>query len=181
MNEELEVLKIVTHRLNKAKIPYLISGSIAANYYTIPRMTRDIDVVVELKQDSVDAFIKLFEKDFYTDREMIKAEVARRGMFNLIHEKHVVKVDFIVRKETDFQDKMFLRKKEISIQNNAMQIISAEDLVLAKLLWAKDSLSEMQLKDIKNIIKTVDTLDIGYIDNWIEQLGLREIYRQVAS
>jgi hypothetical protein len=46
MSEELEVLKIVTQRLREAGINYMISGSIASNYYTIPRMTRDIDVVV---------------------------------------------------------------------------------------------------------------------------------------
>jgi len=178
MNDELEVLKIVTHRLNKSKIPYLISGSIAANYYTIPRMTRDIDIVVELKKDAIDAFIKLFEKDFYADKEMIKNEVSRCGMFNLIHEKYVVKIDFIIWKDTDFQKSMFLRKREISIQNNKMQLISAEDLVLAKLLWAKDSRSEMQLKDVQNIVKTVDNLDLNYIGNWVIKLKLQDIYKQ---
>ncbi len=71
MSEELEVLKIVTQRLKKADINYMISGSIAANYYTIPRMTRDIDVVIELKQGDIDKFIVLFESDFYVNREMI--------------------------------------------------------------------------------------------------------------
>ncbi|MHC4144009.1 MAG: hypothetical protein ACYSUD_04425 [Planctomycetota bacterium] len=42
MSEELEVLKIVAERLEGAGISYMISGSVAANYYTIPRMTRDI-------------------------------------------------------------------------------------------------------------------------------------------
>jgi len=65
MSEELEVLKIVTSRLNEANIPYMISGSIAANYYTIPRMTRDIDVVIGLKQGDIDKFTSLFEDDFY--------------------------------------------------------------------------------------------------------------------
>jgi len=181
MNDELEVLKIVTHRLNKAKISYLISGSIASNYYTIPRMTRDIDIVLELKEDFVDAFVKLFEKDFHTDKQMIKNEVLRRGIFNLIHEKYIVKIDFIIRKETDFQNSMFLRKKEISIHNNKMQIISAEDLILAKLLWAKDSISEMQLRDVKNIIKTVDSLDLNYISNWVVKLGLQEMYNKVKK
>ena len=64
MSEELEVLKIVTGRLNEADIPYMISCSIAANYYTIPRMTRDIDVVIELKENAIDKFIALFEMIF---------------------------------------------------------------------------------------------------------------------
>ena len=92
MSEELEVLRIVTLRLNKANIPYMISGSIAANYYTVPRMTRDIDIVVELAQSNIDRFVALFQEDFYADKEMIKAEALNQGMFSLIHNQYVIKV-----------------------------------------------------------------------------------------
>ena len=47
MSEEMEVLKEVTRRLDQAGIAYMITGSTAANFYTVPRMTRDIDLVVE--------------------------------------------------------------------------------------------------------------------------------------
>ena len=48
MVDLLEVLRIVTSRLDLAGVPYLVSGSLALGYYAQPRMTRDIDVVVEL-------------------------------------------------------------------------------------------------------------------------------------
>ena len=48
MSEELAVLKEVTRRLDCAKIAYMVTGSIATNFYTVPRMTRDIDIVIEL-------------------------------------------------------------------------------------------------------------------------------------
>ena len=104
MSEELEVLKIVTGRLNKASIPYMVSGSIAANYYTVPRMTRDIDIVIELKQDHIDKFISLFEDDFYVNREMVTNEVSRMGIFNLIHNRYVIKIDFIIKKSSACQE-----------------------------------------------------------------------------
>jgi len=60
MSEELEVLKEVARRLKQAAIPYDFTGSIAANFYTVPRMTRDIDIVVELfEQASADSFRSL--------------------------------------------------------------------------------------------------------------------------
>jgi len=49
------------------------------------------------------------------------------------------------------------------------------------LSWAKDSHSEIQLKDVRNLIETVDGLDLKYIDNWIAQLGLEQIYREAAQ
>ena len=87
MSEELEVLEIITRRLNEAEIPYMISGSIAANYYTVPRMTRDIDIVIELKEEAIDKFVALFEDDFYINRQMIANEVSRQGMFKLFRIK----------------------------------------------------------------------------------------------
>jgi len=181
MSEELEVLRIVTLRLNKANIPYMISGSIAANYYTVPRMTRDIDIVVELAQSNIDRFVALFQEDFYADKEMIKAEALNQGMFSLIHNQYVIKVDFIVKKPSAYHQTAFSRKKEVLIKGSPMWFISPEDLVISKLSWAKDSHSEMQLKDVQNLVKTVDSLDLKYIENWISQLGLEQIYKEAKQ
>jgi hypothetical protein len=43
MLNELDVLKEVCSKLEKNAIPYMLTGSFAANYYAVPRMTRDID------------------------------------------------------------------------------------------------------------------------------------------
>lgn len=56
-----------------------------------------------------------------------------------------------------------------------------DDLVISKLIWAKDSHSEMQLKDVKNLIETVDNLDMGYIGDWLRKLGLEELYEEARN
>ena len=67
MNEELEVLDYITHALHNAKIEYMLTGSVAANYYAEPRMTRDIDIVIELQDKDVETITQLFQDDFYID------------------------------------------------------------------------------------------------------------------
>ena len=181
MSEELEVLKVVTERLNRTNIPYMVSGSMAANYYTVPRMTRDIDIVIELKETDIDKFIELFAGDFYINKEMIKKEVRRQGMFNLIHTQFVVKIDFIVKESSPYQDTAFSRKREVLVNSNPMWFVSPEDLVISKLNWAKDSLSEIQLKDVRNLLETVDNMDLKYIDKWISQLDLENIYKEAIK
>ena len=181
MSEELEVLKIVTRRLREAGINYMISGSIAVNYYTIPRMTRGIDVVIELKQGDIDKFVGLFEDGFYINRETVANEVSREGMFNLIYNQYVFKIDFIIKKSSEYQQGAFSRRKQVLIEQSPMWFVSAEDLVISKLVWAKDSHSEMQLKDIRNLIETVDNLDLKYIDNWVREFGLEQIYTEATQ
>jgi len=110
MTEELEVLKTLTERLESAGIAYMVTGSIAMNYYAVPRMTRDIDVVVELSAADADRVCALFEGDFYVDRAAARAASAERGIFNLIHLAYVIKADFIVRKEGEYRLAEFARR-----------------------------------------------------------------------
>jgi hypothetical protein len=50
--------------------------------------------------------------------------------------------------------------------------------IVTQLHWSKDSRSEMQLKDVRNLIKTADGLDLNYIDKWVQKLGLKDLYKE---
>lgn len=89
MIDEIDVLKIVVKRLESAEIPYMITGSIAANFYTTPRMTRDIDIVIEVEGNKAEILYSLFSDDFYTDRDAIKNAIHNKQIFNIIHSKGV--------------------------------------------------------------------------------------------
>lgn len=138
MNEELEVLKTVTARLGGARIPYMVTGSIAVNFYALPCMTRDIDLVVELSEPDADRLVRLFQEDFYVDRNMVLRAVTQRAMFNMIHHAHVIKVDVIVRKDSDYRREEFARRRAVSVEGHELFIVSPEDLILSKLEWAKE-------------------------------------------
>jgi hypothetical protein len=59
----------VTRRLDAAGIPYMVTGSMALNYYAVPRMTRDIDLVAELAVADADRLGDILGDDFYLERE----------------------------------------------------------------------------------------------------------------
>jgi hypothetical protein len=62
----------------------MVSGSVAMLAYSVPRMTRDIDIILEIGEGGVDRFVAQFEKDFYAHKTSVIEEVKRRGMFNFI-------------------------------------------------------------------------------------------------
>jgi hypothetical protein len=64
MQSELDIIRDVTGRLSGAEIAYMLTGSVAMNYYTRPRMTRDIDIVVSLHRKDVDTIVTLFANDY---------------------------------------------------------------------------------------------------------------------
>lgn len=178
-SDELAVLKEVAKRLGQANIPYMITGSTAGNFYTVPRMTRDIDIVVELAPDDADRILQIFGGDFYLDRETVADAISTRRMFNVIHSDSVIKVDFIVRKESLYRRTEFARRRKITLEDQEIQIVAPEDLILSKLEWSKDSRSEFQLTDVKNLLRSVQGLDLEYLNRWAKELAVEAMYQEL--
>jgi len=181
VSDELDVLKSVTAQLEGAGILYMVTGSMAANFYAVPRMTRDIDLVIELSERDVDRVTRLFQQEYYIDRDMVQRAVRDHAMFNMIHNALVVKVDCAVRKETEYRREEFARRRGVSVAGQRVFIVSPEDLVLSKLDWAKDSRSQMQLDDVRNLLQSVQGLDTEYLNRWADRLGLTTLYQEVCQ
>lgn len=179
MYEELEVLREVTHRLEGAGIAYMLTGSMALNHYAQPRMTRDVDLVAELRLDDADRLAELFGDDFGADLEEIREAIARGRLFNLIHAERVVKVDIVVRKDAPFRVEEFSRRRRVDYAGISLWIVSPEDLLLSKLYWAKDSHSDFQLRDVRNLIAAVAELDWAYLERWASELGVGSLLEEV--
>ena len=181
MSDELDVLKLVAARLEAAGISYMITGSMAANFYTTPRMTRDIDLVIELSERDVERVTGLFQDEYYIDRDMVQRAVQSQSMFNMIHNALVVKVDCVVRKDTEYRREEFARRRPVTIAGQQVYIVAPEDLILSKLDWAKESRSQLQLDDVRNLLKSGQALDTAYLNRWVERLGLTALYQEVLQ
>ena len=79
MADLLDALRLVTTRLDAADVPYMVSGSLALGYYAQPRMTRDIDIVVELERANVPRLVAAFGDDFYCEQHANDQENANDG------------------------------------------------------------------------------------------------------
>ncbi len=174
MIDELDVLRIVVKRLESAGIPYMITGSIAANFYTTPRMTRDIDIVMEVEEKDTEILFSLFFHDFYVNKDSIKNAIRTKQIFNIIHNEGIVKVDFIIRKDSNYRKIEFKRRRSMVFEGLNIHITSPEDLILSKLFWAKESLSEMQIRDVRNLLKTVHNLDILLIESRFLEMMMKK-------
>ena len=175
MQNELDIVRDVSRRLEQGGLAYMLTGSMAMNYYAQPRMTRDIDLVIALAPQDTDTVVRLFTPDYYVSREAVRSSIAHESLFNLIHQESVIKVDCIVRKRTPYRLAEFARRQRITIEDFSTWIASKEDLILSKLWWAKDSRSELQLRDVKNLVGT--GCDAAYIERWTHELGLHSLWQ----
>src|SRR6184192_3225569 len=173
---EIDIVRDISRRFEKAGISYMLTGSMAMNYYAQPRMTRDIDVVIAIARKHVGRVVALFRPDYYVSEENIRESLAHESIFNLIHQESVIKVDCIIRKGSEYRRAEFERRQRISIRDFSTFIVSKEDLIVSKLFWAKDSHSEVQLGDVRNLLAT--GYDAAYLQHWTRELGLDNLLQE---
>lgn len=180
MNEQIELIKLVASRLEKADIPYMLTGSSALDFYATPRMTRDIDLVVELDLTDTKKLHQAFSSDFYLDESAMKTAIQERTMFNAIHQGWMIKVDFIVRKDSEYRKVEFNRRLAMKLQDNSTVFVaSPEDLILSKLDWSKETRSEVQKRDIQSLLSLTPGLDYNYLKKWALALGVSRQFEEL--
>jgi hypothetical protein len=168
MNEFFEKIIAV---LNQHNIPYMLSGSVAMSLYTLPRATRDFDFVVHLQKKDIDLFAANFTEGYYCDKESIEEALSARGMFNIIDHASGFKADFVILKPSPFRQQEFHRKIKMDYFGKTVYVVTAEDLILSKIIWIQDIQSAIQMEDIKNLA-ALENLDWEYIRFWISNLTL---------
>ena len=126
--------------------------------------------MIAIGPEDVGRVTALFRPDYYVSEENIRESLAHESIFNLIHHESVIKVDCIIRKGTEYRRAEFERRQKISILDFTTFVVSKEDLIISKLVWAKDSHSEVQLSDVRNLLAT--GYDAAYLQHWTRELGL---------
>ena len=94
---EENLFYLFVSRLNAAHLNYMVTGAVASIIYGEPRLTHDIDIVVEINEDQVDKIVGAFPlEEFYCPPPevlMLEIKRSRRGHFNLIHHDTGFKAD----------------------------------------------------------------------------------------
>lgn len=179
MTSELEVLGIVSRRLDASGIQYMLTGSFAMAYYATPRMTRDLDLVVALMEKDIEPLVAGFSADFYIDASAVRSAVKTQRLFNLMHLESGIKLDFIVRKDSEYRKVEFARRAQVEFAGVKVWIASREDLILSKLIWAQETDSDLQRRDVRALLQS--SLDRVYLEEWAGKLGILQLLQTLSQ
>ena len=130
MTSQREFLAALIERLEDSGIGYMVSGSVASSFYGEPRATKDVDLVVDCKQDQLAGFLAAIHAlDWYVSDEAAKDAVRTRGMFNVVDSLSGWKADLIVRKDRAFSITEFERRISAHLLGEAAPVLSADDML----------------------------------------------------
>jgi len=175
--------RLVAH-LDAAKVPYMVSGSVASAVHGAPRATQDVDLVVDLDPENLVRLLgRLNDEEYYVSSEAAQQALRRRTQFNVIDFESGWKADLIVVKSRAFSQEEFGRRRTASALGVEVQIASPEDVVLAKLEWSRKSGgSERQLRDVRGVLNARgQELDDGYLDRWAAELGVEDLLEEARA
>jgi hypothetical protein len=81
---EQELLADCLQRLNKLGVGYMVTGSMASNYWGIPRTTHDLDFSIQLPPAAIPKMVAAFAGDFYLDEQAVRSAYQPPYQFDAI-------------------------------------------------------------------------------------------------
>jgi len=169
--------------LERASVPYMVTGSYASSAHGTPRATNDIDIVIAPTPEQLHSLLQQFPSDRYYADEKDAFEMLRlERQFNVIDFATCWKADLIFRKSRRFSDTEFLRRRRHMIAGKQVYLTTAEDILIAKLEWAKLGESERQIEDAAGVIRRQGSaLDRPYVEHWVRELELETQWHAAIS
>lgn len=149
----------------------MLSGSLAMSYYVPGRSTKDFDFIVHIQKEDAAKITARFTPGYYCDTEAIQDAVHYKSMFNIIEHATNFKADFFVLNDETYEQEKFSKRVRVKFFDSEVFIITAEDLLLSKLIWIQQLRSGRQMEDI-TMVAAYPLLDWNYIHYWISKLNL---------
>jgi hypothetical protein len=170
-----DLLRSVVAALEAAGIPFMLTGSLAAAVHGAARATMDIDLVIDPSADQLRVLVAaLSASELYVSPEAALEALQHESLFNVVDPATGWKADLIVRKSRPFSRTEFARRRPCAYEGTRLWVTTVEDLIIAKLEWAKRGGSARQIEDVAELLRlAAGQLDRSYLERWIADLDLQ--------
>ena len=179
-----ELLKKVVLTLDQNDIDYMLTGSLVSSMQGEPRLTHDIDIIINLKKTDINKILFLFPLEkYYISEKAILESLDKKTSFNVIDLEVGDKIDFWILTESAFDLSRFSRRRKTKFLNFFIYLSTPEDTILEKLLWSKISGgSEKHYKDALRVYEVQkEKLDFDYLNRWTEKLEISNLWNRLLD
>ena len=143
--------------LEKFHVRYLLIGGYSINLYGFDRVTKDLDILIEISNENKNRFLEAVE-DYGFNTKSLQKEFENKGFDGFLHEQNVVlqvhpgPIEIIgsISGGIDF-NKAYDKKNQLNVVGHHIKVISPEDLLKNK----QSILREKDLPDIEFLLKLI--------------------------
>ncbi|MEX1137897.1 MAG: hypothetical protein WEF53_00960 [Bacteroidota bacterium] len=184
--QEHDLFTLFTERLANAGIRYVVTGSVASIVYGEPRVTLDIDLVIELAVEHGGGFEKQFpEKEFYRPPwEIVVNEIHRgeHGHFALVHHETGFKADIYLAGGDRLQLWALDHARRIDFRGRVLQVAPPEYVIVKKLEYFEEGGSEKHLRDIEAMLEHSRAfIDFSRIEEFLADTSALQTWKKLRQ
>jgi hypothetical protein len=165
--------------LHQLSVRFHLTGGVTSVLYGEPRMTQDLDVVVDnpTLTAQLDAFLLLLrETDFLFDDVAVRHALNQQGMFQLFDSIEALKLDVYPRELIPGElDRSILVEIFPGVR---LPVASRVDTAAAKLIWISKG-SHKSRRDLRQLFRTSSPTDRQQIQKLASQLDLANLLADV--
>lgn len=178
MNDELvNTLEAVTTAMESLGISYAATGSVASSIHGEPHSTIDADLILVASAEHAKELSLRLSPRFYAPDDMLMQASRDGTMANVVDNRNGLKIDLsFVAGDVYLHRVMSRREKQrIGSSTQSFWLVTAEDVILMKLLWRVESQSSKQWNDALGVVQVRgNKLDWRYLRETAGQLGLTD-------
>ncbi len=176
------LLKLVAN-FDAAGVPYMIVGSYSSNFYGIPRMTKDADLVVHLDSKGWQGLTSLLPDDLELEQQM-GFEMVTATQREVLRVKGSLFQIELFRLSDDDHDRMrFERRLRRPVFPGVdVSLPTAEDVIIQKLRWSHGAKRPKDFADAVAVMQVQGkSLDWSYINHWCTQHGTLDLLAEAKA
>jgi len=132
--------------LNRCKLKYLVIGGFAVNLHGLYRLTRDLDLMIDISEDNLEKFINLMKKLGYASTVAIEKSKNTAALSFRLDKDDYKQIDVFLKNPINFL-RAYKRRKLFKFGKTSVACVGLKDLLAMKELAGRDR----------------DWIDIGYL------------------
>ena len=176
-NALIDLLTETVRVLDEVQVPYAIAGSVASSVHGEVFASLNVDLIVQASPEQAQAVARKLSPRFYAPEDML-AEAARgHSMANVADNRTGLKVDLSFVPATGFLATVMARRTGMQIGSDGpeFQLVTAEDVILTKLLWRKETRSQKQWENALSVARVKGArMDWNYLWEQADSLRIKD-------
>lgn len=167
--------------LQRVRIRFHLTGGVTAAAYGEPRMTQDIDIVIDPQQslEVIDLFVEeLSASSFLFDERQARQAIKQGTLFQLLHNVESLKLDVYPRELIPGELDRSVTQE--IFEGQLLPIVSRIDAAASKLVWISKG-SHKGRRDLRAIYRNASKAEKDAIQQTCEKLNLLQLLNEVLA